>query len=244
LLVTEQTEEQAPDLERFRDYLRLLVRLQIDRRLQGKLDDSGVVQQTLLEAHQSLEQLRGRSEAEVLAWLRKALAHNLADEVRRLSAGKRDVGREESLQEALEQSSARLEAWLAVEDSSPSQAAERQEQTLRLAAALDQLPEKQRQAVELRHLKGLSLGEVAAEMGCSKPSVDGLPKCTLPDATNWREGYGGVGHRGRGMAQRQGRAIGVQWREEVKQRKAVRRNTTRQGGTPHVHRVPLSGVPD
>jgi RNA polymerase sigma-70 factor (subfamily 1) len=172
--VTAPTEGQEPDLERFRDYLRLLVRLQIDPRLQGKLDDSGIVQQTLLEAHQSRDQLRGRSEAEVLAWLRKALAHNLADEVRRLGAARREVGREASLQEALEQSSARLEAWLAVEQSSPSQAMERQEQTLRLAAALEKLPEKHRQAVELRHLKGLSLAEVAAELGCTRPAVVGL----------------------------------------------------------------------
>ena len=172
--MTAQTEGPAPDLERFRDYLRLLVRLQIDRRLQGKLDDSGIVQQTLLEAHQSMDQLRGRSEAEILAWLRKALAHNLADEIRRLSASKRDVGREESLQEALEKSSSRLESWLAVEQASPSEAAERQEQTLRLAVAMHQLPEKQRQAVELRHLKGLSLAEVATELGCTKPAVVGL----------------------------------------------------------------------
>jgi len=41
--VKTQNEGQVPDLERFRDYLRMLTRLQIDRRLQGKLDDSGVV---------------------------------------------------------------------------------------------------------------------------------------------------------------------------------------------------------
>jgi len=110
----------------------------------------------------------------MLAWLRKALGRNLADEIRRLNAGKRDVGREESLQEALEKSSSTVEAWLAIEQLSPSQAAERQEQTLRLAAALAQLPEKQRQAVELRHLKGLALAEVAVELGCTRPAVVGL----------------------------------------------------------------------
>jgi RNA polymerase sigma-70 factor (ECF subfamily) len=94
--------------------------------------------------------------------------------VRRLTAGKRDAVREESLQAALEQSSARLDAWLAAEQSSPSRLAERQEQSVRLAAALARLPDKQRQAVELRHLRGLSLAEVAAEMDTTKTAVVGL----------------------------------------------------------------------
>jgi RNA polymerase sigma-70 factor (ECF subfamily) len=168
------TEAEGPDLERYRDYLGLLARLQVDRRLQGKLDPSGVVQQTLLEAHQALDQLKGRTEAEVLAWLRTALAHNLADEVRRLGSGKREAGREESLQQALEQSSARLEAWLQPEQSSPSAQAIRHEEALRLTAALARLPEKQRQAIELRHLRALSLAEVADGLGCTKGAVVGL----------------------------------------------------------------------
>jgi RNA polymerase sigma-70 factor (ECF subfamily) len=161
-------------LERFRAYLALLARLQVDDRLQGKIDLSGVVQQTLLEAHQAGDQLAGRSEAEVAAWLRQALANNLADEVRRLGADKRNVTRERSLQAALEQSSARLEAWLVAEQSSPSDLLIRQEQALRLAVALASLPENQRRAVELRHLKGRSLAEVAAALGCSKSAVVGL----------------------------------------------------------------------
>src|SRR5436305_5978114 len=118
------------ELQRYRVYLQLLARLQLDTKLQGKIDLSGVVQQTLLEAHQAREQLRGRSEAEKAAWLRRALANNMADEVRRLRADKRGAGRERSLEEALEQSSARMEAWLASERSSPSRQAERQEQVL------------------------------------------------------------------------------------------------------------------
>jgi RNA polymerase sigma-70 factor (ECF subfamily) len=172
--VNPPTIPQEGDLERYRVYLSLLARLQVDARLQGKLDSSGVVQQTLLEAHQARDQLHGRSPAEVLAWLRKALARNLADEVRKLSADKRDAARERSLGEALEQSSSRLNAWLVAEQSSPSARAERLEQTLLLAAALDQLPVQQRRAVELRHLKGLSLADVAQELECSKAAVVGL----------------------------------------------------------------------
>lgn len=166
--------KQPPDLEKFRDYLGVLVRLQMDSWLRGKLDPSGVVQETLLEAHQAIEHLHGRSEGEVLAWLRAALAHNLADEIRRLGAGKRNVGREESLQQALEQSSSRLEEWLADNRPAPSELAGRHEQALRLAEALRHLPDKQRQAVELRHLKGLSLAEIAGELNCTKAAVVGL----------------------------------------------------------------------
>jgi RNA polymerase sigma-70 factor (ECF subfamily) len=162
------------ELVKYREYLHLLARLQIDARLQGKLDLSGVVQQSLLDAHQARDQLQGRSEVERASWLRQVLAHNLADAVRKLRTGKRDVARERSLEEALDQSSTRLEAWLAAEQSTPSQQAERHERSVRLAEALAQLPENQRRAVELRHLQGQSLAETAAAVGCSKAAVVGL----------------------------------------------------------------------
>jgi RNA polymerase sigma-70 factor (ECF subfamily) len=146
----------------------------VDRRLRGKLDASGVVQQTLLEAYQGLDGFRGHSEAELTAWLRRILARNLADEFRRLGAGKRDVARERSLEEAMDQSSANLTAWLAAAQSSPSQQAVGHEQLLHLAAALACLPKDQRTAVELHHLQGHSLAEVSRQMDRSKEAVAGL----------------------------------------------------------------------
>jgi RNA polymerase sigma-70 factor (ECF subfamily) len=163
--------DHGPALERFRDYLHLLARLQLDARWQGKVDLSGVVQQTLLEAHRAWQQLRQWDEPRQAAWLRQALGHNLADEVRKLAAGRRGATLERSLDQALEESSSRLEAWLADEQSSPSMRAERNEQLLALASALARLAPDQRQAVELRHLHGSTLDEVARRMDRSKEAV-------------------------------------------------------------------------
>jgi RNA polymerase sigma-70 factor (ECF subfamily) len=164
----------GPALERFRDYLHLLTRLQLDPRWQGKVDLSGVVQQTLFEAHRAWEQLRTWNEARQMAWLRQALAHNLTDEVRKLSAFRRGAAPEHSLDQALEESSARLESWLADEHSSPSERATRNEQLLAVASALAQLAPDQRTAVELRYLHGCALEEVARRMERSNEAASKL----------------------------------------------------------------------
>lgn len=147
--------------ERWRAYLLLLARIQVGTQLRGKLDASDVVQETLLEAHRRRDQFRGHSDGERAAWLRKLLTGNLLDALRRLHAGKRDADREQSLEQAVEQSSARLEAFLAAGQSSPSQRAERHEQAARLADALARLPDAQREAVELRYCQGLPLAEIS-----------------------------------------------------------------------------------
>ena len=162
-------------LAAYRDYLRLLAGVQLDPRLRGKLDPSDVVQETLARAHEKAGQFRGATDAERAAWLRQILANQLAAAVRRhLAAGKRDAGRERSLHAALEDSSARLEALLAAEQTSPSDRAVRHEELRRLAEALTALPEDQRRAVELHHLQGLSLAEVGKRLGRSREAVAGL----------------------------------------------------------------------
>jgi len=169
--MADRPRDAGEDLERFREYLSLLARLQLDPRLRGKVDLSGVVQQTLLEGHRARDQFERLSEEGKTAWLRRALRNNLIDEVRKLSAGSRQTGLERSLEAALEESSARLEAWLASDLSSPSGHAERNEQLLQLAAAIARLPDDQRTAVELHHLKELPLAEVARHMDRTKGAV-------------------------------------------------------------------------
>jgi RNA polymerase sigma-70 factor (ECF subfamily) len=166
-------EAAGPALERFRAYLHLLARLHLDPRLRAKLSPSDVVQQTLLQAYQGLAAFRG-GEGELAAWLRRILAHNLAHAVRDLGRDKRDVARERSLEEAVEASSVRLEAWLAAEQSSPSQQAARNEQVLHLAAALTELPEVQREAVVQHYWQGRSLAEIGEELGRTPAAVAGL----------------------------------------------------------------------
>jgi RNA polymerase sigma-70 factor (ECF subfamily) len=164
------------ELEKYREYLHLLARLQLGARLQAKIDLSGLVQLTLLEAHRAFPRLRTLADPDKALWLRRALAGNLRDELRKLATQKRDVGREVALEQAIQQSSARLQAWLAADQPDPCEHLVRQEETLRLVAALTRLPDSQRRAVEMHHLQGLSVAEVAAEMGCTKPAVLGYLK--------------------------------------------------------------------
>jgi RNA polymerase sigma-70 factor (ECF subfamily) len=162
------------ELERFRPYLRLLARLQLHRRLQSKVDASDIVQQTMLHAHQARAGFRGTTEAERAAWLRQILARNLAHLVRDFGRDKRDCSREQSLQQSLDRSSARLEVFLADDQSSPSQRATRNEDVLRLAAALEQLPDAQRRAVEMHYWEGCTVAEIGETLERSASAVAGL----------------------------------------------------------------------
>lgn len=161
-------------IEDYRAYLLLLVRLQIGSRLRAKVDASDIVQQAILHAHESRAQFRGETEGEWLAWLRAILANALAAALRRFDTRARDAQRECSLEGELERSSSRLESLLVADQTSPSEKAVRREELRRLAHALAQLPEDQRRVVELHYLRGLTVADVAEQIGRTRPAAVGL----------------------------------------------------------------------
>jgi len=157
---------------RYRPWLLMLVRMQGYDGLQHKFDASDVVQQAMLEAVRDLPQFQGSTEAEFAAWLRQILAHTLGHEVRRFrSTDKRDVSREVSIDQSLEQSSMRLRQMLTDDASSPSHQAARAEQEVFLAEVMERLPDDYRQIIVLRNLAGVSHAEAARRMNRDEGAV-------------------------------------------------------------------------
>src|SRR5262245_45799885 len=149
-----RSEALAQLLGSFRNYLKLLARTGIDASLRGKADPSDLVQETLLKAHERFVQFRGRTEAELAAWLRQILARQLTDLARRYrTAEARRVGRERSLEDVLGESSAALGNLLAGAGPSPSQSAERRELSVVLADALADLSDDHREVIILRSIE-------------------------------------------------------------------------------------------
>jgi len=159
----------------YSNYLKLLIAAQLDDRLRVRVSPSDIVQETFFEAHRDFHQFRGQSTGEFVAWLRKILVNNLLHVVEQhLLAEKRDVRREVSLEQMgkrLEQSTARLESLLAGPGDSPSGHAQRNEQEIKLADALAELPSDYRQVILLRHVEGLRFEEVASRMDRSSGAV-------------------------------------------------------------------------
>ncbi len=162
-------------LDLYRNYLRLLAQTQIDLHLQGRVDPSDLVQETMLEAFRDFGQFRGETEGQLLAWLRRILLHNLARVVeKQLLTRKRDARREVSLDRLvanMEQSSNRIDAALVSQATSMSSHLRQREQAIVLADQLARLKADYRNVLVLRNLEGLSFEAIAGRMGRSAGAV-------------------------------------------------------------------------
>ncbi len=158
--------------EHYIDQLRRMACARFQPYLRGRFDPSDLVQQTLLIAHERRSQFHGETPAQFLGWLRAILDRTLLTAARRFSRFRPESAW--SLEGVQNHSSMCPAAWLIGDDTTPSQHADRNDQILRLAAAMASLPESQRTALELHYFQDLSVADVAARMDRSIPAVAGL----------------------------------------------------------------------
>jgi RNA polymerase sigma-70 factor, ECF subfamily len=162
-------------LELFRNYLRLLAKIEIGKRMQGKVDASDVVQEAFLDAHRYFPNFRGTGEGQFAGWLREILAGTLANQVRRyFGTQARDPRLEVGLMADLDQSTAGMGAIPVDPQSSPSVRVARAEQALLVADAIGRLTDDYQTVITLRHLEGLTFPQVAERMGKTVDSVEKL----------------------------------------------------------------------
>lgn len=158
-------------LERHRPKLRRLVAIRLDRRLAPRVDPSDVVQESLAEANARLSDFVRDRPLPFYPWMRRIAMDRITDAFRRhLSAGRRSINREER-PELSGESVAELADRLAAPTSGPSARLHRAERNGRVRAALQSLPEKEREVLVLRYLEDLSTADVASVMGVSESAI-------------------------------------------------------------------------
>jgi RNA polymerase sigma-70 factor (subfamily 1) len=148
-------------VSRVYQYLIHIVRGEQNVCFQSKFGASDIVQQSMIEAHQSFQQFKGGTEVELRGWLRVIVLNNLIDNTRKYrNTSRRDVTREISLKD--------LNVSLENSCDSPGCQIQRQESDKDLINALHRLPERQRQVVVARHRYGRSYRQIAADIGSTE----------------------------------------------------------------------------
>jgi RNA polymerase sigma-70 factor, ECF subfamily len=157
-----------------RERLRRMVGLRLDRRLQGRVDPSDVIQEGCLDAARRLREYVRDPSMSFYVWLRFLVGQRMLEHHRRhLGAAARDAGRELNLHRGTMPgaTTAALAAHLLGRLTSPSQAAVRAERRLRLQEALNGLDPIDREILALRHFEQLSNGEIASALGLDKSAA-------------------------------------------------------------------------
>jgi RNA polymerase sigma-70 factor (ECF subfamily) len=159
---------------RYRDRLKRMVLLRLDRRLQGRIDASDVLQEAYLDLARRASEIADKPDMPFFLWLRLLTGQRLlAIHRRHFGTRMRDVGQEVALHHGAmpQATSASLAAQLLGRLTSPSLAAVRAEMQLRLQEALNSMDPIDREVLVLRHFEELSNGETAEVLGLQKTAA-------------------------------------------------------------------------
>jgi len=158
-------------LSRHLPAVRAFVRAHMGPQLRAHESSSDLVQSVCRELLTHQERFQYPGEQQFLAWLYTTARRKISNRVRDLGRDKRDARRE--IGGLAESAMAELGAAYA-RVSSPSGRVLRAEEIARLEAAIDQLPDEQKEVLTLAHLAGLSRAEIGAQMGKTEEAVRAL----------------------------------------------------------------------
>jgi RNA polymerase sigma-70 factor (ECF subfamily) len=160
-------------LDQWRNYLLLVANQELGDDLAVKAGASDVVQETFTQAQQSFPGFRGKSQADLIAWLRQILLRQILALRRQFFRNlKRDVQREVSMDG--DQEVRGMAESLRTEGDSPVGHVATEEEFEGISRALDSLPSEYRQVIRLRYWDNLTFAEIGARAG---KSADAVRKC-------------------------------------------------------------------
>lgn len=131
-----------------------------------------IAQSVFREVLQDVDRIELQGEAAFKNWLFMQATRKVLDRAKFLRRERRDVAREVELPEAGPAADAMLACYASI--ATPSQHAAAKEELARFEAAVQQLPENQRDAVTMSRLLGLTYPQIAEQMGTSESAVRGL----------------------------------------------------------------------
>lgn len=150
-------------LGKLRPYLHVLVRSRLGPDMEGKIDNSDLVQEALLRVHCGFGQFAGQDVPQLLAWVGEIVRNVIISDVRYLGAAKRNARREVPGSKFFER--------LLSGGTSPSERAERDEEATRLAAAMERLPQAQREVIQMRFFDQLDFAEISRRTGKTNGAI-------------------------------------------------------------------------
>ncbi len=150
--------------------LRAFLRLRVGPLLRAKESLADIVQSTCREILEHADRYRHGGEPHFRSWLFATATRKVVDRARFYSAGKRQIAREVQPPQP-DETDAALSGFYQSIFPTPSQAAIRREDLVRLESAIDRLPDELRDVVLLSRIAGLPHGEIAVRLGRPESSV-------------------------------------------------------------------------
>lgn len=159
-------------LARYREPVRHMIGLRLDRRIAARVDASDIVQDVLLEASRRLSEYLRQDAMPFHLWLRYIARDHIIDAHRRhRAAQRRSVDREQAGPALSDQSSVHIAADFIDRELTPATAALRHEMQQRFQEVLAELDEDDREIILLRHFEQLSNQDAAAALGLSEAAA-------------------------------------------------------------------------